>query len=682
MRKKKQAVSAFAPKKRPGVQRAPPSRPTSAHAPNGQPVTNGVTTTSRPEIDHGPYIDFPIMINKKELLRHHSAKFFGKAGVDGNMEMIDPYNPEQFTRPLRLQRRYMGEKLDVEDEDAPASGADDKDREAYKFKRAERDAEREANKAQIAPGGNPSKAPLRKKRQQKKVEDVWYDESNEAQREKRQVRYEETKLWHLDDYENKQQWRGSYTEALSESYVMFEVGEGGFTMVPIERHYQFRPINKTKALTLEEAEKHMTKKVKPQRWFMGTQQGKAEAQAEANRIKKERILANRRGGDDDVQIKDEREEYQADRDDLDFEWNDEFQDDDEGMIFGDDDEARDAEQRIREERREANLAGTGLKNEEKDYDEEEEKKKEEERAERKLEKSLRKQLIKKERKYEYDSDDSDNPYASSSETEDSDEERERLEKERKEKEERDKLQVNGDKSGASTKGTNTPTGRSEKRDPSRTNAMLGASLKRPGSPNLSEASGNESSRKKAKGVNGRATSLNLPNGARSLSRKFTLILLVLVDMIANDLTADAASNIQRTGTGGYGSGSETDTSRAGRPKIRLKASPPGSPQDKSPNGSRAVSPAASRAQSPNRVSTPPQRTATPPVTLPTLEEIKAKIPAEGITVKELTDSFKGRVSKPGMTTFIGLVKQAGKQDPTTKKIVPKEIVPKDVVPKE
>ena len=49
-------------------------------------------------------------------------------------------------------------------------------------------------------------------------------------------------------------------------------------------------------------------------------------------------------------------------------------------------------------------------------------------------------------------------------------------------------------SGASSKGTNTPSGRPKHTDP----LKKSKALKRPGSPNLSESSGNESTRKKHK----------------------------------------------------------------------------------------------------------------------------------------------------------------------------------------
>lgn len=55
---------------------------------------------------------------------------------------------------------------------------------------------------------------------------------------------------------------------------------------------------------------------------------------------------------------------------------------------------------------------------------------------------------------------------------------------------------------------------------------------------------------------------------------------------------------------------------------------------------------------------------------PTLEEVKAAIPAGGIAITELAQMFKPRVLAR-QADFIALVKQAGKQDPATKKIMPK-----------
>lgn len=121
-------------------------------------------------------------------------------------------------------------------------------------------------------------------------------------------------------------------------------------------------------------------------------------------------------------------------------------------------------------------------------------------------------------------------------------------------------------------------------------------------------------------------------------------------------TADTA----KSRPSGYGSGSETDTSRArsSQQKNLLLRSRPGSPREGTPLGT----PSASRAASPA------------PVALPTLEEVKAAIPEEGIALNQLVNIFKKRVAgKDGTSFFISLVKQAGTQDKATKLIRPKRV---------
>lgn len=64
-----------------------------------------------------------------------------------------------------------------------------------------------------------------------------------------------------------------------------------------------------------------------------------------------------------------------------------------------------------------------------------------------------------------------------------------------------------------------------------------------------------------------------------------------------------------------------------------------------------------------------------PVVPLTVEEVKAAIPEEGIALGDLVKLFKDRVILKGdeaITHFIKLVKKSGKQDATTKLIVPKK----------
>jgi transcription initiation factor TFIIF subunit alpha len=493
--------------------------------PLGQPGPQAPTPSTGEAPEEKGVTTYPVYISKKDIeegMRFHGFKFNVRPGANATIPTIDPYDPSQFTRPVRLHRRYARDKQELgQPSDAPA-GTDDKERELYNARRAERQAEREANQALIAPTGTTTKKQQGKKKNQKVVEDVYYNESNPKQQKAAQLRYEETKPWHMEDFEGKNTWIGTYQEPMSASSILLTVDphNASFNMTPIERWYKFTQTNRLDTMTAEEAEKFMTAGYKPDRWFLKTQVGKEEEKQKQVKMKRDQVVAMKKAEafEDDgyAAVKDEGEFYNPDKDDLDFEFNDEFQDDDEGAMFGnlEEDEAKDIEKRIREEMRGANISAPGLKNTEMDYDEEEARLKLDERAQKKREKRMKKQLIRKERKLEYEDASDSNPYSESSEDEDSDEERERLETERKEEEERRAAIANGDKSGASTKGTNTPSGRSEKKDPSRSNASLAASLKRPGSPNLSDASGTES-RKKARTTNGRA----LTSNGRSTSRK-------------------------------------------------------------------------------------------------------------------------------------------------------------------
>ncbi|KAK5125740.1 hypothetical protein LTR85_012014 [Meristemomyces frigidus] len=647
--RKKAAASIFNPKKKPirkplqaQTCTASGQIPASGQhaygpAPAVRPATNGHAAAPARDDDPSLYAEYPIFIHKSALTRglhHHAFKLQAGVGPDNKPLEVNPYSEELFTRPVRLHRRLARDKPEGGDQSDAASGVDDKEREQRETKKAERQAEREANQALIAPTGEVAVKKQIKKKQQKKVEDVYYNENNAKQKARSQLRYEEARPWHMEDFDGKNKWIGSYEEPLSGTNVMFEVTEGGFKMIPVEKWYKMVRSDRVAAMSMDQIEKIMAQKHFAPRWFLGSHEAADDAKKAAYAAKREQMeearqRRNRKKEEDEDDPVVKQEEYRADVDEIDFEFNDEFQDDDEGFIFGDqgDDDVKDIERRIREEMRSANLAGTGVKDEDKDYDSEEKKEKLAKDEERKKQKKLRRKLKKKELRHEYESDtDDEHKYEESSDSEDSEEEREREEEERKKKEEeeaRTASQANGGTSGASTNGTNTPTGRSEKRP------TLGVSLKR--DAELSELSGNESSRKKAK-LNGSG----VPHGARALS-------------------PDAAKRIPS----GYGSGSDTDTSRAGRTKLRLKNSPPGSPHERTPNISRPGSPSGSRAQSPA------------PRPFPSLEEVKAAIPAEGVAIGDLVKSFKTRLGGRN-GDFIALVKQAGKQDHASKKIVPKD----------
>lgn len=519
-------VSKKKPLKKPpsSLGRPGPNGITRATSTKPPPASSSKKAAEAPDPDDDPstYVEYPLFASKKALLqglRFHAMRLISE-------QEVDPWDESQFTRPLRLHRRYArDQKLEPV---VPENGVDDKEREKEEIRKAERQAQKEANQAQIAPM---EKAAQKKKLPQfkKKVEDVFYPQDTPEAQKRAKLRYEEGRPWHLEDFDSKNTWIGSYEEPLSETHAMLSLDSGHFRMVPLEKWYRFIPTNRYKTYTLDEAEKHMAKKVKDSRWFsensMTDEQRQRMESERQNRLQRGRVgMRGEKSGPRKDDEDDERPEMVHDADEIDYNAEDEFQDDDEGGFFlGDEEEVKESERKIRQEMLGANIfAGTGVK-EEKDWDAEEEAEKKKEAEERKKKRKLYRALVKNERKFEYDSQ-SDHPYSEESDESSSDE----LFKDPEIKKEEDKNAVaNGDKpiSGASSVGTNTPSGRAEKHsDAMRNSQITGSGLKRPGSPNLSEASGSESSRKRVKKeANGQPSRPMSPSvmGKGSMSREFT-----------------------------------------------------------------------------------------------------------------------------------------------------------------
>jgi transcription initiation factor TFIIF subunit alpha len=278
-------------------------------------------------------------------------------------------------------------------------------------------------------------------------------------------------------------------------------------MVPLERWYKFVSKSKGTQITADEADKKWASTGPMPAFIRDTEERIAKREREEKMQSrgpgkmKTRIAgrgdddAPRRIGEDGMRVK-----VEEDADDIDFNYEDDFADDEEGLngLFeGDAEETKAAEEKIRRDRMAARVFD--LQNETKVLEEEELAKKEA-KEEKEMQKKLRKALMKREKNFDYEESGSD-PYASSSESEDDSDVERQKEKDRKEEEERkaaaEKAGAAKDAektaSGASTKGTNTPSGQHKPLDTPKSNLK-----KRPGSPNLSEASGNESSRKKHK----------------------------------------------------------------------------------------------------------------------------------------------------------------------------------------
>ncbi|KAL8657410.1 MAG: hypothetical protein Q9226_001946 [Calogaya cf. arnoldii] len=543
----------------------------------------------------GRVIDIPLFTTKKALLeglRHHVARF-------ATRKPVDPTNPDDFTRPVRLHRRDP--KIQAPRVGDPAAtgengGIDEKQqKEMLDAQRTERRRQQELSMAQIAPGGNTG-AP-RKNHYGKKTQQIYRNDQTDEQRAASRLRYEEAMPWHLEDFDNKNIWVGTYEAALSDTYAVLMLGsDGKFRMMPAEKWYKFTPKNNFKTLTIDEAEELLNKPALQAKMLSKTHKARMAAE-EAQ--KKEGGAVSRSHGmffgkfESDGPKAAIKSERAADADDLDFD-EDRFADDEENPNFEiPEEDAKEIEEKVKRDQLKANFFDN---KDEKEADEEEKVQQKEKELERLHGRSFKKALMKREKNYIYDSDSADNPYSSESESENSEAER------RKEEEKKNSI---NDKGGASDRekpntgktsknpsGSNTPSGRPSKHPSPLKKSPSSNNLKRPGSPNASDVSGNESARKKRKQKH---LAPAAPLGASTLkppSRPMSPDYAPPSSSAPQSQPKPEATNNKRprgdAGSGSEMSGGEMSEGKKRKKqklKLRMSASP-----DQSPNGSRAVSP--------------------------------------------------------------------------------------------
>jgi transcription initiation factor TFIIF subunit alpha len=654
IRKKKNDNPLVAPKRRPN----PQARSNLLPRPPPKPATNGATRKDspadrlirrspdrvlleqlRPIIDplgdlasgfndptlkEGDYEDYELWTTKRELregFRYHLARFVSK-------KKIDPRKEDDFQRPVRLHRRDPRSKAPEKMEEngkTEVNGIDDKDKEIEEWK-AKREEEREANLAQIAP--DVITGQKRKKITQQKTAEVHGIRQTEEQKAKSILRYEEALPWHLEDFDNKSVWVGNYEEAMSGVHAVLAFQGSKIIMTPVEKWYKFTRKDLFKTMTIDEVETSMKKRVKEPRWMMEHRQREEE-------LKEQNVFTRRNKG---LFVGKEAREggkgrsgrkYDEDADEIDADGADEFADDEEDALFeADEEEYKEIERRIKKDQLQANIFD--LK-EEKEYEEEELLEKKLKEAERILGAATRKALKKREKRHIYHSDRSDdNPFSESSSSTDSDEERAKealarqVEAERKAKEKANQ-KPNQPPSGTSTKGTNTPSGRPKHIDP----LKVKNKLKRPGSPDLSELSGTDTSRKKLKKKHA-ATGTSTPQpGSRPMSPAFSTATAAantssqpqprkssVIKLNVDPSKLQSSSQpLPKKRTYGAGSGSDGEAGTAGSGqemsdggttvKKRLKLNLPGQKSPKgTPVGSRAGSPKPTQKPSGNSFSSP------------------------------------------------------------------------------
>ncbi|MCJ1466312.1 hypothetical protein MMC07_004931 [Pseudocyphellaria aurata] len=681
-----------------------PTRPISA-LPDGPDPVSGFTSAAIAK-----YTDYPLVVTKQSLLKdlhHHVARFASK-------KVVDPRNAEEFVRPVRLQRRdprappagggVKNEDTNMAEAD-PKAVIDEQERERQELIRAERDALREAEMAQVAPSVN-SGGQKKINASKKKTQQIFRNDQTEEQKASSKLRYEEALPWHLEDFEGKNIWVGSYEAALSETYAMLIQGpDGTFRMVPVNKWYKFTSKNQFKTLTIEEAENQMGKKVKDSRWFM---QYKLEAQEKKNEEQNKKatrglFLGKWENSADSGPAGPRVKQDQADADDLDFQ-QDQFADDEVDVVVeGEDEDTREAEARIKRDQLQANIFD--LK-EEREYDEAEEAERKEKDRERKLGKVVRKALKKREKNYIYDSDSGDHPYSEESESDDTETERMKEEERKKEKDKKpvisdvEKANPSKQSSGASSKGTNTPQRRGKTSAPPKKPPTTNA-LKRPGSPNLSEASGAESSRKKSKRQHTPAPAQSQPlnpisrplspvqqpsssapeqgaaRPASNASRKPSNTRLTADTTIKGTRSPNGSRSHAGSGSENEAAGSGAEKSDGTRQRLKLKFGKKGGGQNGSTTVSRAGSPevrgADNTARAGQAAASEAAASSLDPATapFPTAAELRACIPPAGIKVGELLGHFPGQVvGEERKSRFTRLMRENTRYDKPTKTLYP------------
>ncbi|OAA68426.1 transcription initiation factor iif subunit [Niveomyces insectorum RCEF 264] len=608
---------------------------------DGQRKLNGGWTDPPPASGSG-YRDFPVVTTKRALregIRYHVMRF-AKAGKGGDDEReIDPTNQDDFTRPVSLHRRDPRQPAPgraVKEEAPPPPTpptADDKEAEKVAQQKADREAQRAIDMAQIAPvakDSNPKK-PAQNQKKEKQFQ-LYFPKNTAEQRKETEIRYEEALPWHLEDADGKNVWVGTYVSALSEANVALVISGSAFRMVPLEKFYRFTPKPPFQAYSIEKAEEIMGKKMSVGRWAMrDTEKKKFEEELEETR---KTIGGRARVKLESSTFRSAPRSEKIDHDDIDME-GDEFQDDDEnvGLEPENDEDSKDSRERLRRNHLGANLFGNA---DEQEVDKEEQ----ENKAARKtgqLGKQLRKALAKREDHLEYleyvDSDtnsEKEDFLELSSDDEDNDE----PDNEKKDDETKSKSDAK-EKPPTSTntpKTNTTPSGKQKATDA----LKKSKSLKRPGSPNLSESSETESSRKKMKkhatgSVRPSRSTTPLPGQPKTKGPK-----------------GGALSDGEATG------GEMSDGPAGGKRRIKIV----GSGAKGTPSGSRATSPApaassqgqlspGSNPGSPVRAGSPNSRATSPTggnamVDAAEIVSTLLQIP-EGITVGALLRRFGNRI---------------------------------------
>lgn len=351
--------------------------------------------------------EIPVYMTKKDIkdgVRAHVMRF-AKTRTSGAVDIMDD---TQFPRPVTLHRkdaRDVNTAHNIESKEPSASPApvDPVEAERLAKIKADKEAQRALDQAQIAPvtrDAPTKKQPQKPERQETKA---FYAKRSDDRKKENNIRYEESLPWVIEDADGKSAFVSQYMGPLSESMVALQFEGNVVRALPLEKFYKFTHKPPFKAYSIEEAEALMKKQVVQGRWSM--------RQGEKDKVREE-MDATRQALHGRSMVKMESNTFRSaarsekqEHDDIDFS-GDEFQDDDENPTFerDNDEEVKDARERIRREQLGANLFGEA---DEKEIEEELKREEAEEEARKRLGKDLTKHLVKYEKHLEYKMDPED-----------------------------------------------------------------------------------------------------------------------------------------------------------------------------------------------------------------------------------------------------------------------------------
>lgn len=356
---------------------ARPARPIRPSCPTNTPVSSfrasrwaapNITAQKANTINNADWVSYKLTTTKASLvekLRHHIIRLHPKryeeipdpnnsAETISVPRKVDLLDPTEFARPIRLHRRDPSAPLGgLKETDAARLLADqqtpvyDEVKDAREELRARKEANRAEIAAKVAPYGMDN---VMKKKSQfaKKTEQVFQHDQGNVQ-----MRYEESQPWFIEDFDNGNTWQGQREQNLSGGRfvaLLYNKNSKSFNMIPIEKWYKFREVNKYKMTSEEAAErKRQLDGVTPP-WLKieKTVEVKVEAD-EALTLEEARLYQkfSRRMGKGVVTSKGS-EEVKAATDMEEVDYEQEFDNDDGGLLYGvDGDDDKDEQQEIK-----------------------------------------------------------------------------------------------------------------------------------------------------------------------------------------------------------------------------------------------------------------------------------------------------------------------------------------------